>query len=334
MNKIRGNVVGTNISVDRIADRMGSDEISGISILINELKNGYFNITNKSFEQGSVYPGKGFVNSETTIRLKRAIFVKSGTVVSYENNAPMPFCWDCSVYREAECINLIEGSGWNSMVPYTVTNDGYLHITFVDIYGSSIIPDNLGGRIRVEVKDRISDVIEDVAGLIDPTLSNEGKAADAKAVGDRFSDIIKEIESYPNVCVERTNNGTVDLAQRVKLAYSDHAILIVPDDSADDKSYIRIWRDLSAVSARFMRVENDLVETVEMRSADIPPDDSGEGTSTVITFNTHKIIGIDDTLSEEGKAADAKAVGDAIGDIGAALDELHAYAQALVGGGG
>ena len=44
-------------------------------------------------------------------------------------------------------------------------------------------------------------------------------------------------------------------------------------------------------------------------------------------------VELDTTLSVAGKAADAKAVGDAIGNIAAAFDELHAYAQALVGGG-
>ena len=41
---------------------------------------------------------------------------------------------------------------------------------------------------------------------------------------------------------------------------------------------------------------------------------------------------IDDTLTKK-MPANAKAVGDAIGDISSALDELHAYAEALKGGG-
>ena len=42
---------------------------------------------------------------------------------------------------------------------------------------------------------------------------------------------------------------------------------------------------------------------------------------------------VDTTLSISSKPADAKAVGDAIGNISSALDELHAYAEALKGGG-
>lgn len=42
---------------------------------------------------------------------------------------------------------------------------------------------------------------------------------------------------------------------------------------------------------------------------------------------------LDTTLSIRDKPADAKAVGDAIGDISSALTELHEYAEALKGGG-
>lgn len=42
---------------------------------------------------------------------------------------------------------------------------------------------------------------------------------------------------------------------------------------------------------------------------------------------------LDTSLSISDKPADAKAVGDAIGDISAALNELHVYAEALKGGG-
>lgn len=45
-------------------------------------------------------------------------------------------------------------------------------------------------------------------------------------------------------------------------------------------------------------------------------------------------ITVDTTLSTSGAAADAKAVGDKIGMIDSVLDELHAYAQALISGGG
>lgn len=44
-------------------------------------------------------------------------------------------------------------------------------------------------------------------------------------------------------------------------------------------------------------------------------------------------VDLDATLTQAGMAADAKAVGDRLGDIDAAFDELHAYAQALIGGG-
>ena len=44
-------------------------------------------------------------------------------------------------------------------------------------------------------------------------------------------------------------------------------------------------------------------------------------------------VDLDTTLTQAGMAADAKAVGDRLGDLDAAFDELHAYAQALVGGG-
>ena len=43
-------------------------------------------------------------------------------------------------------------------------------------------------------------------------------------------------------------------------------------------------------------------------------------------------VDLDTTLTQAGMAADAKAVGDRLGDIDAAFDELHAYAQALIGG--
>lgn len=43
-------------------------------------------------------------------------------------------------------------------------------------------------------------------------------------------------------------------------------------------------------------------------------------------------VDLDTTLTQAGMAADAKAVGDRFGDIDAAFDELHAYAQGLIGG--
>ena len=43
-------------------------------------------------------------------------------------------------------------------------------------------------------------------------------------------------------------------------------------------------------------------------------------------------VEVDTSLSDPGKAADAKAVGDAIGDVSSALTELHNYAETLKGG--
>ena len=43
-------------------------------------------------------------------------------------------------------------------------------------------------------------------------------------------------------------------------------------------------------------------------------------------------VDLDTTLTKEGMAADAKAVGDRLGDIDAVFEELHAYAQDLIGG--
>lgn len=58
-----------------------------------------------------------------------------------------------------------------------------------------------------------------------------------------------------------------------------------------------------------------------------------DGVYTWVEFGSGGSVELDTTLSQEGKAADAKAVGDRIGDIETALTELHTYAQALVSGG-
>jgi hypothetical protein len=43
-------------------------------------------------------------------------------------------------------------------------------------------------------------------------------------------------------------------------------------------------------------------------------------------------VELDTTLSESGKAADAKAVGDAIGDVESALDRIVEIQNSLIGG--
>lgn len=62
---------------------------------------------------------------------------------------------------------------------------------------------------------------------------------------------------------------------------------------------------------------------------------SGTPQLKTLTINGEKYIVVsetDPTLSVSGKAADAKAVGNAIGDIETALDSIIAIQNSLIGG--
>lgn len=67
------------------------------------------------------------------------------------------------------------------------------------------------------------------------------------------------------------------------------------------------------------------VESMHWRLTELEENGTGGGGGGSVELDT--------TLTQAGKAADAKAVGDRLGAIDTALDELHAYAQALITGG-
>ena len=103
------------------------------------------------------------------------------------------------------------------------------------------------------------------------------------------------------------------------------------DDYADNVHIINEIAVVSNVTLDYVSIDRlkiELAKTVKTVN-NVKPDENGN----VQIETGGGSVELDTTLSVEGKAADAKAVGDAIGDISAVLAELHAYAEALKGGG-
>lgn len=277
MSKIRGNTVGTNISVGQIDSRMCVDEISNISILRNELRNGYFSITNKSFEQGTCVPGYGLQDHSGRIRLKRAIFVEEGTKIEFINFIRSGMVASFSLYEDpfyAQCNRNFE---WSENPGCTLDISGFLQIVLAyegdPNDAPNIVPSDYTGEIKITPKNPIPKALEEVV-------------------------------------IVRTQDGKISSEQLGELVAAKHAILSVPIGGLDNKYYLRTYSNVFDMRFRFMRVENDLVETAEISIADLADDDF-----VSVKFSTHKIVDLDNSLSIEGKAADAKAVGDALDDL-------------------
>lgn len=181
-----------------------------------------------------------------------------------------------------------------------------------------------------EQRDTILASIAAAAQLgTDTTLTTSGMAADAKATGDAIHAIIPygekiDINSYPRF-TKTINSGNswnnisgsaypvmIEIPNEAKIVEFDGTsggiIAFLSSNSVDSTpAFASSYPSRISVSAIHYRyiVENDMNYMYVLKT-------SSAGTDVSITNLTMYYVGIDDSLSIEGMAADAKATGDMI----------------------
>ena len=177
--------------------------------------------------------------------------------------------------------------------------------------------------------------------LVDPTLSIYGRAADAGAVGRKFSDVESDIEVLLNA-TEKTN---AVLRVTVEIGVASHSL-----------SEIKAFRDaggfvllgdnafLTDADEYYAYFESHKINLETVGRTEYMINDSKH--VEIVPLNYEGIT--DKTLTKQWVAADAKAVGDKfsdmesdvdglrteIGDIETALDSILAIQEQLIGGDG
>ena len=135
---------------------------------------------------------------------------------------------------------------------------------------------------KPDIEGMIQDALEEFVPPVDNTLSNEGSAADAKATGDALSALNEKIGS--NSVEEQINQSEQKVVKQFNQSIEDAISAIPPNQTLTFEG---------AVEATY---------------------DGSEPIKVAIPV-------IDNSLEVEGKAADAKATGDAIGAALKKMDE-------------
>lgn len=159
MNKIRGNVVGTNMSVDRIAERIGASAVYNVNVEASgKIYDTFYNISNAYFS------GKVVTLTDNS-EVNTLVYLCTGA-----SSEASPVLW--FTYLKGDPTTA--GGGTVTIRGLQRLNDDSCLLLPVETYSLS----NTGGSVE-----------------LDTTLSVSGKAADAKAVGDAIGDIDSALDS-------------------------------------------------------------------------------------------------------------------------------------------
>lgn len=171
---------------------------------------------------------------------------------------------------------------------------------------------------------------DDIANELAPdaTLSEAGKAADAKAVGDALAlkadktELTAEVSRIDAALNTKVNNTTYtaeveriddDIATKADAAATT-AALATKANANDVTAALAIKADKTELTAGLATKQNTL-------TFDSAPTEGS--TNPVTSGGVWEAIQTDKTLAVEDKAADAKAVGDAVAELKDAVDELE-----------
>lgn len=164
------------------------------------------------------------------------------------------------------------------------------------------------------IKDDIS---EELAP--DATLSEAGKAADAKAVGDALalkSDVTAvtaEVERIDSAIATKADAAATTAALATKANINDvNAALALKADTATVDAALMLKADKTELTAGLATKQNVL-------TFDSTPTENS--TNPVTSGGVWEAIQTDKTLAVEDKAADAKATGNTIAELKSALEE-------------
>lgn len=136
---------------------------------------------------------------------------------------------------------------------------------------------------------------------IDTTLTQSGDAADAAAVGTEISAIKDDIANLPSIADTDAEDVDLDLTDS-----SGNVIMRLADGHVQTKEF-----DSSTLAASFAAKISTQQSAEDAGKALVVGDDGTVAPADVA-------VEVDDTLTQSGEAADAKAVGDAIAAIGTA----------------
>ena len=165
--------------------------------------------------------------------------------------------------------------------------------------------DSLANKPNIE--GMIQNALEEFVPPVDNTLSNEGKAADAKATGDALSTLNEKIG--PNSVEEQINQSEQKVVKQFNQSIED------------------------AINQSEQKITGQYNQSIEDAISAIPPNQTLTFEGAVeATYDGSEPIKvaipvIDNSLEIEGKAADAKATGDA---IDAALEKMDKDVQATI----
>lgn len=217
--------------------------------------------------------------------------------------------------------------------------------------GDVILKDGANGT-----KKMTAETLKSLIAPVDSTLSQSGKSADAKTVGDNFEVIEESIEGINEVAFEKM---TIDLSQ-----YATTASYISPTtDKWQAESGDQCWLAPVSENTKFLTVTANSTEPTMIaflasnshttgntpeyvtggnlvtispagsKRFKIPTgcnyiyvaklSNSEDFTPASFVFEMTAVLALDTTLTESGKAADAKATGEAVDELKTALDGFY-----------
>lgn len=184
-----------------------------------------------------------------------------------------------------DAINVLNSTTVKSVNNQTPDNDGN-----VDVAVDQTLVDNA-------VEDWLDEHISQ-GYAVDDTLSVVGAAADAKKTGDEVAELKNALSEYSKIVETEEDTAELyiaDASGNVIALFSDGHIQTKEFSSAD------VLEDISGKLDTNQGSQNAGKALVVQNDGSVSPEDIA--------------VDVDDTLTQEGEAADAKAVGDAISEI-------------------